>query len=942
MRSGSRIIHLCLLTLTVFALGLPASTDPREGSTDNAESRTLVLANGLQVVLLSDPDLNISSAAMSVGVGSFADSDDALGIVHFLEHMLFLGTEKFPNEAEYGAYLRQNGGYSNAYTSSSHTNYHFEVYDDAFEGALDRFAQFFIAPLFTEEFTEREMNAVHSEYQKNLEDDNWRIQSLYQALGREGHPRTRFSIGSLETLQNVSRETLIAFYNEYYSANQMALSLVSSLPLDVMEEWVHQYFSEIPNHNIERPQYPADFIQSGESFRFARIRPIQERRNLNLIFNLPSIEKDWDAKTSSLIGHILGYEGAGSLLSSLKEAGLAVGLGASIWDPSPEYALLYISVDLTQQGLAEYERVAQHVLGYLEMLRQKEFPDYIYEELRQMAQLENLYGDKGEGTQRALGLANNAYFLPLEHAVEAPYVFARKDEDFYYTLLDHARPQNMLMLLVARDLETDTTDPWFGTDYSVETVQGERFQGFVQVEVPAEFTLPAPNPFIPTQVEYLAERPVKLIERPDLTLFYGQDTTFERPQVSMAFRFRPRWETIDARTAALLDLYAATFYEAVNEIGYAAGSAGASYRLNTAFDGITLSVAGYTGSVEALVEELVPALRSFEISETQFAAVQDRLRRAWESEVFGNAFQFIREYQIQMMLEHHFRAPQKAAAAVDITLDDVLAFRDTLFSQGRVDALIYGNVTADQARAEAETVVDALNFETIPDDQTYKTKVLVLEPGEEVLAEEVLPSNNSVFRRDIIVGSDAPRERMLLSILSNLIQSPYYSEMRTRQQLGYVVATAPFTREHELNLMFLIQSGEYDPVELRQRSDALVETFPEMLAGMPPEAFNEARNAVRSQLLEKPTNVAQKAEILAARAFDYNEDWDRRADALDALDSLTREDLIAFLENLLDPTQSRSRITYFYARQHAEIAEQVEGVTDILNWKQRRTYQPVP
>ena len=69
--------------------------------------------------------------------------------------MLFLGTKKFPDVDEYSTYLKNYGGYSNAYTAPDHTNYQFQVLPDGFEGALDRFSQFFISPLFTEEYTER-------------------------------------------------------------------------------------------------------------------------------------------------------------------------------------------------------------------------------------------------------------------------------------------------------------------------------------------------------------------------------------------------------------------------------------------------------------------------------------------------------------------------------------------------------------------------------------------------------------------------------------------------------------------------------------------------------------------------------------------------------------------------------------------------------------------
>ena len=165
---------------------------PDKAGTDRSEYRHLVLDNGLRVILLSDPDLNKSSAALVVGVGSLMDPEDRPGLAHFLEHMLFLGTEKYPDEAGYTNYLMSHGGYSNAYTAGDHTNYHFEISHQAFEGALDRFSQFFVAPLFDPGFTDREMNAVDSEFEMNLQNDARREWQMFGTMVRADHPQHQF------------------------------------------------------------------------------------------------------------------------------------------------------------------------------------------------------------------------------------------------------------------------------------------------------------------------------------------------------------------------------------------------------------------------------------------------------------------------------------------------------------------------------------------------------------------------------------------------------------------------------------------------------------------------------------------------------------------------------------------------------------------------------
>ncbi|KAK7686842.1 hypothetical protein QCA50_009917 [Cerrena zonata] len=74
-----------------------------------------------------DANSDKSAAALDVNVGSFADKKyNVSGLAHFCEHLLFMGTEKYPEENEYSSYLSKHSGYSNAYTAAEHTNYYFE------------------------------------------------------------------------------------------------------------------------------------------------------------------------------------------------------------------------------------------------------------------------------------------------------------------------------------------------------------------------------------------------------------------------------------------------------------------------------------------------------------------------------------------------------------------------------------------------------------------------------------------------------------------------------------------------------------------------------------------------------------------------------------------------------------------------------------------------
>jgi insulysin len=111
-----------------------------------------------------------------------------------------------PLSDSFPKFLSKNNGASNAYTSTSNTNYYFKVATSALDGALARFAAFFHCPLFTPSCTSRELNAVDSEHKKNHQSDMWRIFQLNKHLSKEGHVWKKFGTGHRDSLSGAARD----------------------------------------------------------------------------------------------------------------------------------------------------------------------------------------------------------------------------------------------------------------------------------------------------------------------------------------------------------------------------------------------------------------------------------------------------------------------------------------------------------------------------------------------------------------------------------------------------------------------------------------------------------------------------------------------------------------------------------------------------------------
>ena len=189
---------------------------PVQSPNDSKSYRYIELDNGLRALLISDPTTEKAAAALDVYVGSASNPSDRGGLAHFLEHMLFLGTDKYPDSGEYARFVNEHGGSRNAYTAFEHTNYFFDI-DKAHLGeALDRFGQFFISPRFDAEYVEREINAVNAEYQLGLTSDGRRNIDVARELVNPDHPFSILGVGTAETLadrpDDKVRDDLLAFY----------------------------------------------------------------------------------------------------------------------------------------------------------------------------------------------------------------------------------------------------------------------------------------------------------------------------------------------------------------------------------------------------------------------------------------------------------------------------------------------------------------------------------------------------------------------------------------------------------------------------------------------------------------------------------------------------------------------------------------------------------
>ena len=311
----------------------------------------------------------------------------------------------------------------------------------------------------------------------------------------------------------------------------MRLTILSSLSLSEQEHLARQYFSNIPDHSVKKPFIDSDYRKPLKGkYRFIKIKSIKDTRSLGLEFPTIRLHDHLDSKPASVVASVLGYEGKGSLLSKLKEEGLALGLSAGGGNSHPNISSFDISISLTEKGEADYQRVLEVVFAYIEMLRKTDFKEYTFKEIQAMAQTNFDWKSPAEGMGYVAGRAALMQNYKLDEVETLPYLFKKYEPEAYRAILETLRPENMLVSLMSQKVKTDQVEKYFGTEYAFEEVGGKSFQRLVHPARVDGMTYPEKNNFIPYNLALIDEKPVTVRDDERAKVWFKFDDRFQTAQ----------------------------------------------------------------------------------------------------------------------------------------------------------------------------------------------------------------------------------------------------------------------------------------------------------------------------------------------------------------------------------------------------------------------------
>jgi secreted Zn-dependent insulinase-like peptidase len=576
----------------------PTSLDVKPQS-DTRQYQYYTLPNGLAVVNVLDTQTTQAAFSVSVDAGSNDNPKQFPGLAHFCEHMIFLGTHKYPDPLGFDNFIAQAGGYNNAYTADEKTVYYAEVSEASSSEGMDRVADFFRAPLFNKDYVEKEVHAIDSEHSKNVQDPGRRIFEIFNRVSNPENPSSWFGTGNTETLfagpkaKGLSAVDALKDWNQkHYCPNKMRLVTFGPMDMNTQFDMSEKMFGDIPKGSDEcqgaRRSWATPAKWPVERMRkFISIEGNTPKPQLWVHFPLPDMRAYYKSSPTAYMDYVLNYGGEDSLYWILSDAlGYVTNFEASGSTSSTgtDYFLTY---DLTEKGRDHYKEVLDLTLAYILKMQTAGVDEALLASLHDLSKLSWDWSTQQEGSKLAMGLAASAIDTPASDLLLDS--LAEPNSKLSADFMAKLRPDNMNVALVDSKANTTLfpgqnvqTVKEYGARYAVQNLNQSKdlakayeqwnewfTAGVAGVEASSKATsgivakapgLPKPITDLPTQLNTDHMRATVAVGSPSAETFFGKPPETISLSTASIGTFAPQawyrsgWVTISPKVSIAMSL----------------------------------------------------------------------------------------------------------------------------------------------------------------------------------------------------------------------------------------------------------------------------------------------------------------------------------------------------------------------------------------------------
>ena len=810
-----------------------------------------ILANKLKYVIIQDKSDDISHVSMAVKVGSLDEPMEYMGLAHFLEHMLFLGSEKYKNESHFEETLKLNGGSCNAYTGTYETVYFFNVLNKdnhSLKEVLQVFSHFFIDPLFNKSSVEREINAINSEHLKNQNDDFWFTRQVIYNLSKKKSGINRFSTGTLETLGSHDltklREEMIKFYNLYYCSDNMCLTIQSNSDIDVIEKII-DLFSLIPNKQAKETVQ----INTGKYDRMNleyQMIPTNDINEIIYFWDIPTFNTYLNNCAINVIDNIFEYNGINNLKYVLKRKGLATNVVGTYLEEGI-YILKIIMCNC--DSIDDIKKINNIVKNYLNFIQDTNW-DAIYKYMIGKYNLNYLYDTKISNSDLVNRISVNLHYYNSRDVYKGSSVIIKPDIKILRDLVKMLQFDKLNIIYFTKTKIDDEAYLNLIQDKYYLKKYGKLTKTFIDNKSNKyNFTIDLDKKYLaiePSIIKNLDKYSIPSLI--DTRLWYGGSSKFNEPFVyGLIYLSHTHLVNnienyiLTTLSCSILNQYIAEIYSQQFELGYSI-----SFSVSSIDGIVTLSIVGLNSEYTVFFNKVINTIKSIKVEDVIIKLTIDKLKEnlininnksPWE---YINYIIGIEKYKYQYNNNDMIN-----------TIDKLLTFDYKVLIAKRIKrishmiglsitTIIYGNINKDIP------IIKSIELPPVIPLPLLLTDTDVKHPNKD--------ENNKLVMFSLPCGIFTPNNAAQYIILSLLLEQPTYQFLRTKNQLGYLVKSSLTFDNLNYNISIKVQST-LDIKFIETKMHEFIKWFIEYLDKLDSQLFDKIKDSAIGLLLSKPTNM---------------------------------------------------------------------------------------
>lgn len=776
----------------------------------------------------------------------------------------------------------------------------------------------------------RERDAVESEFQNTILDDEARRDQLLSSLANPRYPHSIFAWGNLKSLkENIDDEELYQhthdFRLKHYSSHRMYLCIQARLPIAELEEIAVEYFQDIPRNNeiIEdfssfdyRDAFRPEFYE-----RVYFVKPIENVNKLELTWCLPPMKKAYRTKADHFLSYIIGYEGAGSLCAYLRRKlwalELICGVDDSGFDANSIYSLFNLCIYLTDEGFLNLKGVLQATFAFIKQLSTCKNLEECYKELQYIEETGFRYQSQKTAFDNVQNIAVNMKHYPLKDVITGPELYFEYDDEqiqSVISVLNEFKFNIMVTSVINYDgIVFDQKEKWFGTEFTSIPMPKEWMDAWNNCPHYNELHVPDSNIYIAHNFDIawkengepeVAPYPNKILQTDVCELWFRQDDKFTLPDAMMNFYFMSPLPRMSAKNDVLTALYVQYIKFDLAEALYPATCAGMEYSFYSAEKGVVLKVNGYNEKIHLLVDAITTTMANLgnslerEMRETQLDCFKAHQKKAYFNAVIKPK---LLNKDIRLSLLENIRWPlvEKFTILPKISLEDIKEYSKSFSKQLYVQALMQGNLSEEFAHNVMNAVMTTLNCQKIEEFYLIESRTCEVPIGSNYVQCNAINEvdQNSVICNFYQIGPSSLRIEAILDLLMMFVDEPLFDTLRTKEQLGYDVSASVRVNSGIAGYSITVQCQEmkFSAEYVEKRMEAFRMQMMTILNDVNQEEFEHVRESL----------IKIKQVIDASLAEEFNRNWgeitceeyifDRRKLEVDILKILTKQDLIDFL-----------------------------------------------